>query len=233
MDITPQALRTQRSLVNLQMKPVTYHSFRELKDLVREQKTFEADKPSAAPVLKAAVFSDSELFEISMQDVRPLGWSSVTSRQWQPIEIPNPQESEDEGLRLLVEFLEGRAPVDLRASGEYVEGSPHPKGKRFLASLSSGRFAVQAHLDLHGLSATEARSRFDQFIRRSLQMGYGCIRVVHGRGHHSPDGRAVLKEQIQRWLSSRRMSRYVVAYTSARLHDGGAGALYVLLHHRK
>jgi DNA-nicking Smr family endonuclease len=215
------------------MKPVTYHSFRELKDFVREQKAFEANKPSPAPVPNAAVLSDSELFETSMQDVTPLGWSNFTSRQWQPIEVPNPQESEDEGLRLLVEFLEGRVPVDLRASGEYVEGSPHPKGKRFLAPLRNGGFAVQAHLDLHGLSTAEARSRFDQFIRRSLQMGHGCIRVVHGRGHHSLDGQAVLKEQIQRWLSSRRMSRYVVAYTSARLHDGGGGALYVLLHRRR
>jgi DNA-nicking Smr family endonuclease len=29
------------------------------------------------------------------------------------------------------------------------------------------------------------------------------------------------------------MSHHIMAYTSARLHDGGGGALYVLLHRRK
>ena len=42
--------------------------------------------------------------------------------------------------------------------------------------------------------------------------------------HHS-----VLKESIQRWLCTRRMSRHVIAYTSARRCDGGGGAVYVLL----
>jgi DNA-nicking Smr family endonuclease len=127
--------------------------------------------------------------------------------------------------------MEGRVPIDVRLSGEYVEGSPDPRGRAFLEHLSNGRFAVEAHLDLHGLSSPEARDRFETFIRRSLQRGLGCIRIVHGRGHHSPDG-AVLKEHVQKWLSSRRMSRHTVAYTSARLHDGGGGAVYVLLRRR-
>ncbi|HEX2520826.1 MAG TPA: Smr/MutS family protein, partial [Terriglobia bacterium] len=159
----------------------------------------------------------------------PLGWSSIASTRLIPIEIPNPQESEDEGLQLLTDFVKGRVPIDVVVSGEYVEGAPDPRGKLWLESLRSGQFAVQAHLDLHGLGILDARGQFEKFIRNCLWQALGCVRIVHGRGQHSADGHPLLKEQLQRWLCSRRMSRHIVAYTSARLRDGGGGALYVLL----
>ena len=216
------------------MKSSTFRSFEDLKKLVGAEKKALQSKPrNPLPVCDPVPqLSEAELFEQSMQDVRSLGWSDTPSAPLEPIEIPNPLESEDEGLRLLIEFVEGRAPIDLRLSGEYVEGTPNPKGKLFLENLRSGCFAVQSHLDLHGLSVLEARECFEIFIRQSLQKGHGCVRVIHGRGRHSSDN-ALLKEHVQRWLGSRKMSRHVVAYTSARLHDGGGGALYVLLHRRE
>jgi DNA-nicking Smr family endonuclease len=42
----------------------------------------------------------------------------------------------------------------------------------------------------------------------------------------------VLKELLQKWLNSRRISRHVIAYTSACSSDGGGGAVYVLLRRR-
>ena len=214
------------------MKPTTYRSFVELKTLLRSAKTnaaVPAVKPAPEPVRVSAAVPDNELFEQSMQDVTPLGWSSIASTRLVPIEIPNPQESEDEGLQLLTDFVKGRIPIDVVVSGEYVEGAPDPRGKLWLESLRSGQFAVQAHLDLHGLGILDARGQFEKFIRNCLWQALGCVRIVHGRGQHSADGHPLLKEHVQRWLCSRRMSRHIVAYTSARLRDGGGGALYVLL----
>jgi DNA-nicking Smr family endonuclease len=214
------------------MKPTTYRSFVELKTLLRSAKTngaVPAAKPAPQPIRVSAAVPDNELFQQSMQDVTPLGWSSIASTRLIPIEIPNPQESEDEGLQLLTDFVKGRVPIDVVVSGEYVEGAPDPRGKLWLESLRSGQFAVQAHLDLHGLGILEARGQFEKFIRNCLWQALGCVRIVHGRGQHSADGHPLLKEHLQRWLCSRRMSRHIVAYTSARLRDGGGGALYVLL----
>jgi DNA-nicking Smr family endonuclease len=214
------------------MKRDTYHSFVELKKLLRSEKAsvpVPSVKPAPEPVQVSAVVPDNELFEQSMQDVTPLGWSSISSPGLIPIEIPNPQESENEGLKLLTDFVNGRVPIDVVVSGEYVEGAPDPRGKRWLESLRTGQFAVQAHLDLHGLGILDARDQFEKFIRNCLWQSYGCVRIVHGRGQHSDDGHPLLKEHLQRWLCSRRMSRHIVAYTSARLRDGGGGALYVLL----
>src|SRR5512145_1816835 len=81
------------------MKPTTYRSFGALKTLLRSSKTNEAvsaAKSTPQPVRVSAAVSDNDLFEQSMQDVTPLGWSSIASSRSVPIEIPNPQESEDE-----------------------------------------------------------------------------------------------------------------------------------------
>jgi len=217
------------------MKPATYRAFETLAELVRQRKVElspPTDKPQPPVLTLSEDLSDEELFQISMKDVLPLGWSNVPLPPSIPLEIQNPADSEDEGLKLLTEFVAGKGAIDLRVSGEYVEGTPDPEGYRLLENLRNGHFAVQAHLDLHGLRLKTAKENFEKFIRRSLQLGHGCIRIIHGRGQHSLDGHAVLKEHVQKWLSSRRMSRHVVAYTSARLCDGGGGALYVLLRRR-
>jgi len=39
----------------------------------------------------------------------------------------------------------------------------------------------------------------------------------------------VLKEALKRWMHTARFSRHVLGFSTARPHDGGAGAIYVLL----
>jgi DNA-nicking Smr family endonuclease len=55
------------------------------------------------------------------------------------------------------------------------------------------------------------------------------VLVVHGRGLRSPGGRPVLKHATAQWLSHGIIGGYVLAFTTARLYDGGAGAVWVLL----
>ena len=79
------------------------------------------------------------------------------------------------------------------------------------------------------MSCVEAREAVEDFIVRMSRARSCCVKIVHGRGINSPTDKAVLKEQLQRWLATRRMSRHVVAYASAPYADGGVGAIYVLL----
>ena len=215
------------------MKPAVYKRFEELRGLLLQHSS-RGRLPETKPVLSGEILpdglNDDELFQYSMRNITCLGWSSTSpSYSVLPVEIHNPQESEDEGLRLLTEFVMGKGAVDLISSGEYIEGTPHPDGRFLVDRLRAGRFSVQAHLDLHGLNAVEARASLFRFVRHSLNRGFGCVRIIHGRGHNSPEGQPTLKEHLQKWLNSRRMSRNVIAYTSARLSDGGGGAVYVLL----
>ena len=171
--------------------------------------------------------SDAELFEFAMREVKSLGWSAVPLHNRPPVEI-QPQDEEQDALRALEEFVR-KGNVDIEHTAEYIEGSIQPHGRLYLDDLRSGRFSVQAHLDLHGLNLQDARFVLEEFLLESVRAGFSCVRVFHGRGRHSYKHHPVLKKNVQRWLCARRMSRHVIAYTSARRCDGGGGAVYVLL----
>jgi DNA-nicking Smr family endonuclease len=171
--------------------------------------------------------SDQALFEFAMRDVKSLGWSAVPLVERPPTEL-QAHDHEQEALRELEDFIR-HGNIEIEHTPEYIEASVQPHGRLYLHDLRSGRFSVQAHLDLHGLTLPDARYVLDEFILESLRAGFTCVRVIHGRGRHSHKHHSVLKENIQRWLTSRRMGRHVVAYTSARICDGGGGAVYVLL----
>ncbi len=112
---------------------------------------------------------------------------------------------------------------------EYIEGWIGVSGKRFLPGLRNGLYSIQEQIDLHGLSREQARLAVEDFVYRCARFRSCCVKIIHGRGINSPNDKPILKENLQRWLSTRRMSRHVVAFASAPLKDGGVGAIYVLL----
>ncbi|MBC7702121.1 MAG: Smr/MutS family protein [Massilia sp.] len=99
-------------------------------------------------------------------------------------------------------------------------------GQDVTRKLRRGVWAVQGHLDLHGLRTDEARERVGAFLREAQTKGWRCVRVVHGKGLGSPGKIPVLKDKVRRWLVQ---SDRVLAFVQARGDDGGAGALVVLL----
>jgi DNA-nicking Smr family endonuclease len=170
---------------------------------------------------------DEELFGHAVKNVKALGWSDVPLQNRPPVEV-QPQDDELHALRALEEFIENDD-VAVELTPGYIEGAVHAKGRLYLDDLRSGRFSVQAWLDLHGMNRQEARFALDEFVLESVRASLSCVRVIHGRGRHSHKQRSILKDSIQRWLCSRRLGRHVIAYTSARRYDGGDGAIYILL----
>ena len=95
-----------------------------------------------------------------------------------------------------------------------------------LRHLRRGRYPVEDELDLHGLSQSAARDHLAEFIAASSHAGLRCVRIVHGKGYRSGARGPVLKIGVNTWL---RRHADVLAFTSARVIDGGTGAVYVLL----
>ena len=95
-----------------------------------------------------------------------------------------------------------------------------------MRKLARGKYAVQAEIDLHGMTVEEARPRLADFIEYNARSGKSCVRVVHGKGLGSGQRGPVLKSSVNRWL---RRWDYVLAFVSTRQVDGGTGAIYVLL----
>lgn len=174
---------------------------------------------------------EAALFRRLFDDVEPVrGGPSVI-----PPSPPSPEErrrvfvEDEEVLDTLHELVAGSGPFDLADSDEYIEGSVVDLDQRILRRLRRGDYSYQAHVDLHGLTRAEAKEALFDFVESSRRKGHRCVLVVHGRGLHSKDQVPVLKEGVQGWLSRGRLAAQVLAFTSARPHDGGAGAVYVLL----
>ncbi len=98
--------------------------------------------------------------------------------------------------------------------------------RRVLTDLRRGRWVVQAELDLHGMDRDEARLSLAQFLALRLTRGERCVRVIHGKGLGSPGRIGVLKQLSRNWLAQR---EEILAFCQAKPHDGGDGALLVLL----
>ena len=173
---------------------------------------------------------ERNLFQKAVTDVTPLP-------DRQKIAVPEsrsplkPQSSEDpdlEAIQQLKRLVETGSGFVLKHTAEYVEGAGEWMPPEMFRRLHGGHFAIQAHVDLHGLNLAAAEAQFDRFMQRVITTGMRAILVVHGRGRSSP-GPPVLKKNLFRWLSSGRWKRWVIAFTSARACDGGTGATYVLL----
>lgn len=100
--------------------------------------------------------------------------------------------------------------------------SPPP----LLRKLRRCQFSVAASLDLHGMTIDEARNSIAQFFQAQRRDVRCCVRIVHGKGNRSIGQVPVLKRMVNHWLPQR---DDVIAFCSAPPHDGGTGAIYVLL----
>jgi DNA-nicking Smr family endonuclease len=98
--------------------------------------------------------------------------------------------------------------------------------QKLVRRLRRGQIPVADEADLHGMRIHQAQSVLEDFLSESRERGLRCVRVIHGKGLGSRDGRAVLKWEVDRLL---RAHSAVMAFCSAQPRDGGTGAVYVLL----
>lgn len=101
--------------------------------------------------------------------------------------------------------------------------------------LRRGEIAIQDELDLHGADARTAEGMLRAFIAEARDHGAGCVRIIHGKGSHTPGSIAsrdipVLKNLVDRLLRQR---ADVLAFHSAPPAQGGTGAVLVLLAPRR
>ncbi len=175
--------------------------------------------------------SDEELFRQEMFGISrlPVAGSGRERPIEQEREVLVRQSDEAEAYAQLSDLVAGGGTFDISDSDEYIEGLATGLDRRLLGRLRRGDYAVQGHVDLHGLTREEARVKVDEFMHDSRLHGCRCILIIHGRGLNSKDQIPVLKEALRVWLTRGRIARHVLAFATARPTDGGAGAVYVLL----
>ena len=134
-------------------------------------------------------------------------------------------QAEDDAL-VLQESLSDLFEVD-----HYLEDDPALNylapgvGAAVQKKLRKGHWPIQDELDLHGMNRDQARDALGAFLTRASQRNHRCVCVIHGRGFGSRGQEPVLKSMVHSWL----VQKGVVAFCQARNHEGGEGALIVLL----
>jgi DNA-nicking Smr family endonuclease len=128
----------------------------------------------------------------------------------------------------LVELSTGGQRFEVLDDGDHLEGRRLDVDPRVLRRLRRGEVHPDGKLDLHGMSAAEARRAVEAFVSKRSSEGDRAVLIVHGRGGHSPGGRGVLRGEIAAWLSQGAVKRFVAGFASQRDADGGSGSVLVL-----
>jgi len=175
--------------------------------------------------------NEQRLFKEAMADVTPITRDNCREKIAQnKLKVTHKNNDAEILLKLsnLINKGEGFVIAD---TTEYIEGTGYRVHPEIARRLHRGEFAIEAHIDLHGLTADVAKEVFDLFLENSIKTGKRAVLVVHGRGLCSPD-KPVLKTKVVEWLTRSHWRKWVMAYSSARACDGGTGATYVLLRQR-
>jgi DNA-nicking Smr family endonuclease len=185
----------------------------------------QRQKAVAAQASREAA-ADADLFRREIGEVAPLG---AKPRAAVPRTPPAPvpvQTKLDEEAVLHEAISDEFDPEVLLDTDESLSYCRPGVSQEIVKKLRSGAWIVQAQLDLHGMRREEAREALSEFIREASKKGLRCLRVIHGKGLGSIGKEPVLKGKVRAWLVQK---EEVIAFSQARAHDGGAGAVLVLL----
>lgn len=178
--------------------------------------------------------TERQLFLEAVSDVTPL---PPDKKVWKCTPPPADgcfaiaTETEENALLQLQNLVQSGKGFIVSQTPEYIEGLGAKVNPETAKRLHRGEFSIQGHIDLHGLTVPDAQMAFDAFLQDAVRRGKRAVLVIHGRGLSSP-GKPVLKMKVVEWLTRGHWRKWVMAFTSARLCDGGSGATYVLLRNR-
>jgi DNA-nicking Smr family endonuclease len=176
--------------------------------------------------------SEEELFKNAMEGVVPIPKDNTVERIFKK-RIPEGDQNKEDAeilkkLKNLVKYGEG---FHISDTPEYIEGTGYHVHPEIAKRLHRGDYSIQAYIDLHGLIVEDAKEVLEKFLKWAVTTGKRGVLIVHGRGLSSPS-EPVLKRKVVEWLTRSPWRKWVVAYSSARICDGRAGATYVLLRQR-
>jgi DNA-nicking Smr family endonuclease len=109
-----------------------------------------------------------------------------------------------------------------------------PFDRRLRQRVARGRETIDARLDLHGMTQSQAHAALLSFLHRAQANDVRLALVVTGKGagtsaRETPSERGVLRRSVPMWLSQPDFRRFVVSFEEAHPSHGGQGALYLRL----
>ncbi len=102
----------------------------------------------------------------------------------------------------------------------------HPIDRPTHKKIAKGRVVIEARIDLHGLTQSEAYGLLLGFLQRAHLRKLRHVLVITGKGSSlGSDG--VLRQAVPLWFATPSFRILVNGYEDAARNHGGTGAIYV------
>jgi len=122
------------------------------------------------------------------------------------------------------------SPVPVAKPKQSLPPSLAPLDRKTKSRIARGMRAIDARIDLHGHTQTEAHNALLRFLRRACDKGASVVLVITGKGTR---GDGVLKRQVPMWLTLPEFREFVIGFDDAAIGHGGEGALYVRIRKKR
>ncbi|AMG31274.2 DNA endonuclease SmrA [Grimontia hollisae] len=171
--------------------------------------------------------NEFDLFREMMADVAPIKHDTVerTQQSHQPTDAQLARQlaaqslSESDPEYLSLDYAKMVKPDDIVAFKR-----PGVQDGVF-RKLRLGKYDIHARLDLHKYTLKDARDEMLRFLKQCQRMDIRSVIIVHGKGERS-NPPALMKSYVCQWLEQ---ITDVQCFHSAQRHQGGTGAVYVMI----
>jgi DNA-nicking Smr family endonuclease len=181
-----------------------------------------SDKKDSQPE-KNLTQDDADLWEAMTKDVKRLPGKEY--KDGVPAEVR--KDSSHGGGETIVP--EKRASVKTNPQGRELD-------RRTEERLRKGQMAIEARLDLHGMTQDQAKAALISFIEGASHSGKRCVLVITGKGRTKAKSDewwenqpGILKQRVPQWFEESSIKPLILKAVPAKQKDGGDGALYVYL----
>ena len=117
-------------------------------------------------------------------------------------------------------------------------GGTNGLDRRTKDKLNKGKMRIEARIDLHGKTQSQAQTDLISFITGAYNARKRCVLVVTGKGSRDIEDtglvsershRGILRARLPEWIYAPPLGAMVLSHSTATSRDGGSGAFYVYL----
>jgi DNA-nicking Smr family endonuclease len=206
-------------------KPFASNPFSSLKGFSASAKPEK--KPVVEPVKAKPIYgSFAEEMELLGVECLDDNWEPQEDLVAEKVDVVPEKEPElSDGDLFLTAIGELNVRFEDQFSGDEETAVAQP---RRLRQLRKGKVVPEQSLDLHGMQRGEVAAKLKSFIANARHHQYGVLLVITGKGLHSEDGKAVLRDEAERFLEQEGRTD-IVEWGRAPKNYGGDGALVLFL----
>lgn len=158
-------------------------------------------------------------------------WKQVTRDVKKIIASPVPPASPMGEARIKVQPNRTASPPIIPRQGarlgELSVGAYADIDRNTAERFRKGEKAIDATLDLHGMTSAKAHHGLVAFLHNGYERGHRTLLVITGKGN------GILRDALPAWLAAPELRPLILALDVAKQKHGGSGAYYILLRRRR